>query len=669
MQDAFYVKHNEIQAYCHPAIDIKYFNEHQKEALAIKVLSLNEWMEVFEAIDSGSIPDWLSVGDKDISALIIDDQTEPTTNLAFKPLGILSPTKGDATMFDFQPTLSFDSTDSSVIGRLAESEDNWRSLVSPTQLLQYIDTINKRVKQIKMAWSKPFRDIESSYKLLVADLQVLNDNITILHTQVGNPIQVKGADPASLWSALDILSKAQSDLEASSEGLEDNLISKFVEHLEHHPSFQQTLEGIERLDHLTAMVDARMTALENSLRIHGERFKHVKQVLQHIPQLMQSDQNPRLDALEARLDAYERNIPIRSQTHFTDPPTQNSSTLEETIASMQEEIRLLKQRVVGSGITIGNQVFQSYEDFAIWVKTGIPSGRFGLFVDGHSLLDFFSFVGFLDAESVANSFHSSNKSGFKSMLETRVAASMQNFFPAPFGKVTGEKIEDSESLPGIPDPDKFDNGSTGVRYKILRGMKDVSSQLESNIDKVLRDYPDAKQMARDLLLNSKRFVIDLLNFMSQDYNSWKLRGYTKKEAWKMTCRSVHRILDDLQGARMTGRDAGDGYELDRMTATYIWATAKAHEIMDDYLKYQFFEHPAIAAVLARHLAASAVLPDDSLPTKLSALETKLNKLSSKVDGIESKVNIRARFVDTTSASSPTQSILKSAKNGGRGGTN
>jgi hypothetical protein len=56
----------------------------------------------------------------------------------------------------------------------------------------------------------------------------------------------------------------------------------------------------------------------------------------------------------------------------------------------------------------------------------------GLFVDGHSLLDFFSFVGFLDAESIANSFHNSNKFSFQSMLETRVAASMQNYFPAPF---------------------------------------------------------------------------------------------------------------------------------------------------------------------------------------------------------------------------------------------
>jgi hypothetical protein len=253
------------------------------------------------------------------------------------------------------------------------------------------------------------------------------------------------------------------------------------------------------------------------------------------------------------------------------------------------------------------------------------------------------------------------------MLETRVAALMQNFFPAPFGKSTGDKIEDGETLPGISNPDKFDNGATGMQYKILRGMKDVSCQLEMTIDKVLRDYPDARQMARDLLLNSKWFVIDLLNFMLQDFNSWKLRGYSKQEAWRMTCWSIiHRILDD-QGARMSGRDAGDGQELTRMTATYIWATAKAHEVMDDYLKYQFFEHPAIAAVLARHLAASAVLPDDQLSSKVQALDMKLNKLMTKVDSIESKVNARTRFTDCP-PNSPIQSSLRSAKNGGWGGS-
>ena len=43
---------------------------------------------------------------------------------------------------------------------------------------------------------------------------------------------------------------------------------------------------------------------------------------------------------------------------------------------MQEEIHLLQQRIVGMGISIGSQVFQSYGDFVIWIKTNLPSGRF-----------------------------------------------------------------------------------------------------------------------------------------------------------------------------------------------------------------------------------------------------------------------------------------------------
>jgi hypothetical protein len=347
---------------------------------------------------------------------------------------------------------------------------------------------------MRVAWSKPFCDVESSYKLLVADLKIINENILNLHTHVGKPIQIKGMSAGSIWGALNTLAVAQAELEAASESMEDQLIIKITNHLDNHAPLQQTLHGLEHLEQLSSMLDTHLTSLENSLHVHGERFKHIKQVLQQIPNLMQQQpQASHLDTLDEKIYQFETQL-SHTSTRQSNHVLHNNDSIEESLAMMQEEIRLLKQRVVQSGTTIGNLVFQSYEDFAIWVKTGVPTGRFGLFVDGHSLLDFFSFVGFLEAEAVAHSFHSSNKSGFKSMLETQVAASMQNFFPAPFGKVTGEKIEDSESLPGIPGPDKFDNGSTGVQCKILRGMKDISSQFESNIDKVLQDYPDARQM-------------------------------------------------------------------------------------------------------------------------------------------------------------------------------
>jgi hypothetical protein len=94
--------------------------------------------------------------------------------------------------------------------------------------------------------------------------------------------------------------------------------------------------------------------------------------------------------------------------------------------------------------------------------------------------------------------------------------------------------------------------------------------------------------------------------------------------------------------------------------------------MDDYLKYQFFEHPAIAAVLARHLAATAVLPNDQLSSKFRNLETTVTKLLAKVDGIQSKVNQKKVIIadPSTDGTSPVPTTFKSSsKNGYRGGNN
>jgi len=639
--DHCYVKYNEIQAHCTPTLNLEAFSANQIAALADRSFSLADWTTILDGIAVGDLPDWFP------KRLVVDTLQEEEPALSFQQLSILSPTSGPAVLFDYKPSLSFDSSDSSIIKASGKqpAKSFWRNQVVPPELMEHVDHISGGLKKIKMAWSKPFHDIEAGYKLVVADLGIMHDNVKHLHSTLGDPTPLSDS-ARTVWAALDYLHVAYVDLAATTSDIENKAVTTLSDHLAALGLPDDFTVFADELRASQSQLDNRLIQMENLLRTHTNRFNNIRPVLERISTLTSAPSNhgssKRLMDLEDKITSIE--LQLSNKDH--------DMVSLETISSLQEEVRLLKQHIVGSGITIGSQVFQSYEDFVIWIKTNLPPGRFGLFVDGHSLLDFFSFVGFLDAESVANSFHSSNKSGFKSMLETRVAASMQNYFPAPFGKVAGDKIEDSESLPGISDPDKFDNGSTGVRYKILRGMKDVSLQLESNIDKVLRNYPDAKQMARDLLLSSTRFVIDLLNFMSQDYNSWKLRGYTKREAWKMTCRSVHRILDDLQGARMSGRDAGDGSDLDRRTATYIWATAKAHEVMEDYLKYQFFEHPAIAAILARHLAATSVLPDENLSSKLQALEERVSTYAKKVDRLESKANLKKVHIMEPEATDP-----------------
>jgi hypothetical protein len=103
------------------------------------------------------------------------------------------------------------------------------------------------------------------------------------------------------------------------------------------------------------------------------------------------------------------------------------------------------------------------------------------------------------------------------MYEARVVASMQNLFPMVFGQPSSSGLDDSEFLPALQDPGKWDNGITGLQHQLSRNMSNVEFQIESIIDSILLDYPEARQIAKDYLYKAKHFVTDLCNFISQDY--------------------------------------------------------------------------------------------------------------------------------------------------------
>jgi hypothetical protein len=242
----------------------------------------------------------------------------------------------------------------------------------------------------------------------------------------------------------------------------------------------------------------------------------------------------------------------------------------------------------------------------------------------------------VDADKTFQALHNQQKTGFSSMYEARVAASVQNIFPIVLGKASASGMDDSEYIPAIQDPNKWDNGVTGVKHQICRGMSDVEYQLESAIDSVLASYPEARQIAKECLFKAKRFIADLCNFISNDYQKWRVRGYGQKDSWRMTAVCVRRIFEEIHSERVVARDIYDYKDFVFSTAKFLWATWKAHVVMDRYIKHQFYEHPYIATVLARHLADNYIKPDDALAAKLSALDKSHKTLVTRVDTLSTK---------------------------------
>jgi len=110
----------------------------------------------------------------------------------------------------------------------------------------------------------------------------------------------------------------------------------------------------------------------------------------------------------------------------------------------------------------------------------------------------------------------------------KVAASFHSLFPLICGKASAAGLDDSDMLPGVSSGDKWSNGSTGLQHQIMRKMNDVSYQLDTNIKQVYQNHPEARQLAIDCVTASKRFIIDFIFFVSQEYATWQTRGFFKE---------------------------------------------------------------------------------------------------------------------------------------------
>lgn len=88
---------------------------------------------------------------------------EPVSkDLALEKLSILSPTKDEINrgIFSSRSTLSFESMRSELS---LEAKNDWKAQVNPSELVDYVVKVNKKLTKIKDSWSKPFLDIDARF--------------------------------------------------------------------------------------------------------------------------------------------------------------------------------------------------------------------------------------------------------------------------------------------------------------------------------------------------------------------------------------------------------------------------------------------------------------------------------------------------------------------------
>ena len=230
--------------------------------------------------------------------------------------------------------------------------------------------------------------------------------------------------------------KIVSTTQASTNAIVDSAVKSNQE-------FRQTIiEAVEEnegqfiaaVQEFKAMKD-QLTQINSLVNEHEKRFSILFPIIREFkrgPNAAQSNTSLELNALQTRIESLQQKVykleqeawsqfasPTNSDNYpqltIPTPVVQVPSNVEASIMDLKHQVKVLQHRIVGGGVQIGNKVFQSIEDVQIWVKAELPSRRYGLFVDAVSILDFFSFLGHIDAESQVSTLHNANKAGFTSL--------------------------------------------------------------------------------------------------------------------------------------------------------------------------------------------------------------------------------------------------------------
>lgn len=124
--------------------------------------------------------------------------------------------------------------------------------------------------------------------------------------------------------------------------------------------------------------------------------------------------------------------------------------LTSRIKTLEDAVDVLKERTSGDGVKFRDFSFQSPEELNTWVKEHVKGSRFGIFLDGVSIWEYF-FLEHKNMDDVLSSYSSTKRIGFPLIHKRKVAASFQNVLPSTLGR----GIDTATYLPSLPNACTF----------------------------------------------------------------------------------------------------------------------------------------------------------------------------------------------------------------------
>ena len=480
------------------------------------------------------------------------------------------------------------------------------------------------------------RDRQVGNNSTVHDL--LNTKIDTLSNMVGSPPRFLSEqfDAPTIWGAIAEMAGQVEVLHSHTLGRKAEM--QFAEWAR-SPNFHEAIVKIA----LDSIVPSLREGINS--KVSEDAFVRVSHALNN----RLRDQADQISAAITRLQRLEG-----STARFSEPTVANGHHSEELfrflgleapsvaetqlevvakrVASIENQVRGLIADSTDSAISFAGLGFRSQVEVQAWITAELKTHSFGLFPDVYTLLDWIYAAS--DAEdTLLTRLEKLHKLKIESGAEARAMNAFENKIPRILHKGKGSLIiRGGEShLTNIPTYDAWWNNGMGMKDRLHDDITTVEEGFKNLIADRLDTNSKAYAIASLALKESVTWLMELINFIDETYESLVRSKFSSPAAWSLTTKLVARIFTDLATVRGGVNNAFTPGDSASITANVLWGVFKTHDVMSQFRKQKFKNHTSISSEYVKFLAThSAHESVTKLEEKIKNLETDLKAMSKQV---------------------------------------
>ena len=181
--------------------------------------------------------------------------------------------------------------------------------------------------------------------------------------------------------------------------------------------------------------------------------------------------------------------------------------------------------------------------------------------------------------------------------------------------------QDASYFNAITSHSDWSDAETGFKVRLQETMAEFEVSHAALIDQAVENGSKAHVLAHAALTESVAWVIKFIQFIDEYYRELSKAKFGPTKGWHVTTRLAKRILDEIGTPRYGIQASFQVGDSTQICQQILWSVLRSHDVMTEFKRLNFKNHPSIATELVKFLAINTSFEAiDKLTTKSSYLE-------------------------------------------------